>query len=159
MREVDDDVAMIALVDSAEVETRAAVLEAGADDVAEPPLAPLELSARLHAVLRRTMPPDDEAILHFADLELDRLSRRGRRGDNEFPLTPTEYTLLELFMLNPGRVLSRAEIFDQVWGYDIEFSSNSLDVFIARLRRKTERGKCSRLIETRRGVGYVLRAA
>lgn len=158
VREVDDDVAMIALVESAERATRVAVLEAGADDVAEMPVAPVELSARLRAVLRRTTPPIDDTTLRFADLELDRVTRHGRRGDHEFSLTPTEYALLELFLLNPDRVLSRAQIFEQVWGYDIEFSSNSLDVFVAALRRKTERDGRTRLIQTKRGVGFVLRA-
>jgi two-component system response regulator MprA len=158
VREVDDDVAMIALVDSVEGETLVAVLEAGADDVAEMPAAPIELGARLRAVLRRTTPPEDETTLRFADLELDRVTRRGRRGEHEFSLTPTEYALLELLLLNPDRVLSRAQIFQEVWGYDIEFSSNSLDVFVAALRRKTEHRGSTRLIQTKRGVGFVLRA-
>jgi two-component system response regulator MprA len=157
VREVDDDVAMIALVDSMEGATLVAVLEAGADDVAEMPVAPVELGARLRAVLRRTTPPEDETTLRFADLELDGVTQRGRRGDHDFSLTPTEYALLELFLRNPNRVLSRAEIFQQVWGYDIEFSSNSLDVFVAALRRKTERYGRTRLIQTKRGVGFVLR--
>jgi two-component system response regulator MprA len=158
VREVDDEVAMIALVDSVEGETLVAVLEAGADDVAEMPAAPVELGARLRAVLRRTTPPEDETTLRFADLELDPVTRRGRRGEHEFSLTPTEYALLELLLLNPDRVLSRAQIFQEVWGYDIEFSSNSLDVFVAALRRKTEHRGRTRLIQTKRGVGFVLRA-
>jgi len=157
VREVDDDVAMIALVDAVEGSTRVAVLEAGADDVAEIPLAPVELGARLRAVLRRTTPPEDEPTLRFGDLELDRVTQRGRRGDHDFSLTPTEYALLELFLHNPDRVLSRAEIFEQVWGYDIEFASNSLDVFVAAVRRKTEAAGGARVIQTKRGVGFVLR--
>lgn len=158
LRRADDDVAVIALLDSAPGDVRVAVLEAGADDVLEMPLRPLELSARLRAVLRRTAaPPRGEPVLRYGDLELDLVSRRGSRGDDEFELTPTEFDLLALLLRDPERVLPRSLIFQEVWGYDIEYSSNSLDVYIGALRRKTESGGRPRLIQTVRGVGFVLR--
>jgi two-component system response regulator MprA len=158
LRRADDDVAMIALLDSAPGDVRIAVLEAGADDVLDMPLMPLELSARIRAVLRRTAAsPRDETVLQFGELELDLVSRRGRRGANEFEATPTEFDLLELLLRNPQRVLPRSLIFERVWGYDIEYTSNSLDVYIGVLRRKTEAGGATRMIQTVRGVGFVLR--
>jgi two-component system, OmpR family, response regulator MprA len=157
VRRVDDEVAMIALLDTSEGTLRAAVLEAGADDVVDTLLTPLELSARLRAVLRRTNTQRELTVLIYGDLELDRATRRGKRGDEEFTLTRIEFDLLELFLDNPECVLSRSFIFEQVWGYDIEYSSNSLDVYIAALRRKTEVGEHVRVIHTVRGVGFELR--
>jgi two-component system, OmpR family, response regulator MprA len=158
VRRADDEVAMIAVLDSAEDTLRAAVLEAGADDVVDVPLTPLELGARLRAVLRRTSSQRTKGALSYDDLQLDAVTRRGRRGDREFTLTRTEFDLLELFLENPERVLSRPFIFEHVWGYDIEFSSNSLDVYIAALRRKTEVGGRPRVVQTVRGVGFELRS-
>jgi two-component system, OmpR family, response regulator MprA len=157
VRRADDEVAMIAVLDSAGETLRAAVLEAGADDVVDMPLTPIELSARLRAVLRRTNAQRATTELVYSDLQLDTITRRGRRGDDEFTLTRTEYDLLELLLEGPERVLSRSFIFEQVWGYDIEFSSNSLDVYVAALRRKTEAGGRARVIQTVRGVGFELR--
>jgi len=96
-------------------------------------------------------------VLRFDDLELDPDTRRGRRGDRVFDLTKTEYSLLELFLINPRRVLTRELIFERVWGYDFGLNSNSLEVYIGYLRRKTEGDGDRRLIHTVRGVGYVLR--
>ena len=96
-------------------------------------------------------------MLRYSDLELDRSERRGRRGGRQFELTRIEFSLLELLMLNPHRVLTRQMIFDSVWGYDLNFASNSLEVYIGYLRRKTEEAGEPRLIQTIRGVGYVLR--
>jgi two-component system response regulator MprA len=169
VRQADDEVAVIAMVDSPEDTLRAAVLEAGADDVIDMPSTPLELTSRLHAVLRRTpqraqamlgyvdLDELDSTRLRYSDLELDLVSRRVRRGRREFELTPTEFNLLELFLRNPEQVLSRELIFEQVWGYAIEFSSNSLDVYVGSLRKKTEANDDPRLIHTIRAVGYVLR--
>lgn len=159
LRRVDDEVAMIALLDSARGGVHVAVLEAGADDVIDMPMAPVELGARLRAVLRRTSAVEETPALCYGDLELDPATRRGRRGGVEFSLTRTEFDLLGLFLENPERVLPRPFIFEQVWGYDIEFSSNSLDVYIGALRRKLEMGGRSRIIQTVRGVGFVLRDA
>jgi two-component system response regulator MprA len=96
-------------------------------------------------------------VLRFADLDLDAGSRVVRRGGETIELTRTEFNLLELFMLNPRQVLTRSLIFERVWGYDFGFASNSLDVYIGYLRRKTEAGGRPRLIQTVRGVGYALR--
>ena len=131
-------------------------LDAGADDYVVKPFALEELLARIRALLRRTT-PDGDGVLRFADLELDTGTREVRRGGETIELTRTEFNLLELFMLNPRQVLTRSIIFERVWGYDFGFASNSLDVYIGYLRRKTESGGKPRLIHTVRGVGYALR--
>ena len=139
-----------------EVENRVAGLDAGADDYVTKPFALEELVARVRALLRRTSVSDDE-LLRFADLELDPGTREVHRGGDLIELTRTEFALLELFMTNPRQVLTRSIIFERVWGYDFGFASNSLDVYIGYLRRKTEAGGKPRLIQTVRGVGYALR--
>jgi two-component system response regulator MprA len=139
-----------------EVENRVAGLDAGADDYVTKPFALEELLARLRALLRRTTSGSGE-VLRFADLELDPKTREVRRGGESVDLTRTEFSLLELLHQNPRQVLTRSVIFERVWGYDFGFSSNSLDVYIGYLRRKTEAGERPRLIQTVRGVGYALR--
>jgi two-component system response regulator MprA len=139
-----------------EVESRVAGLDAGADDYVTKPFALEELLARLRALLRRTSTTTEDP-LRFADLELDAGTREVRRGGEPIELTRTEFSLLELFLLNPRQVLTRSVIFERVWGYDFGFASNSLDVYIGYLRRKTEAGGKPRLIQTVRGVGYALR--
>jgi two-component system response regulator MprA len=139
-----------------EVEDRVAGLDAGADDYVTKPFALEELLARVRALLRRTTDENGE-VLRFADLELDPGTREVRRGDRQIELTRTEFSLLELFLRNPRQVLTRSVIFERVWGYDFGFGSNSLDVYIGYLRRKTEAAGEPRLIQTVRGVGYALR--
>ena len=141
-----------------EIENRVAGLDAGADDYVTKPFALEELIARVRALLRRTTVGEDE-LLRFADLELDPGTREVRRSGDLIELTRTEFALLELFMTNPRQVLTRSIIFERVWGYDFGFASNSLDVYIGYLRRKTEAGDKPRLIQTVRGVGYALREA
>jgi two-component system, OmpR family, response regulator MprA len=141
-----------------EVENRVAGLDAGADDYVTKPFALEELLARVRALLRRTTAGSREA-LRFADLELDPRTREVRRAGEPIELTRTEFSLLELFLMNPRQVLTRSLIFERVWGYDFGLSSNSLDVYIGYLRRKTEAGGAPRLIQTVRGVGYALREA
>jgi two-component system, OmpR family, response regulator MprA len=141
-----------------EVENRVAGLDAGADDYVTKPFALEELLARIRALLRRTSGGSGE-MLRFADLELDPKTREVRRAGEPIELTRTEFSLLELFLLNPRQVLTRSLIFERVWGYDFGLSSNSLDVYIGYLRRKTEAGGAPRLIQTVRGVGYALREA
>jgi two-component system, OmpR family, response regulator MprA len=141
-----------------EVADRVAGLDAGADDYVVKPFALEELLARLRALLRRTT-GGSEDVLRFADLELDPSTRIVTRGGDPIELTRTEFSLLELFLLNPRQVLTRSVIFERVWGYDFGFGSNSLDVYVGYLRRKTEQGGKPRLIQTVRGVGYALREA
>ncbi|TML02260.1 MAG: response regulator transcription factor [Actinobacteria bacterium] len=141
-----------------EVENRVAGLDAGADDYVTKPFALEELLARVRALLRRTTDGDGTGeVLTFADLDVDLGTREVRRAGRTIELTRTEFALLELFLRNPRQVLTRSIIFERVWGYDFGFASNSLDVYIGYLRRKTEAGGELRLIQTVRGVGYALR--
>jgi two-component system, OmpR family, response regulator MprA len=152
-------VPVLMLTARAEVDSRVAGLDAGADDYLPKPFALAELLARLRALLRRTANGDETDVLRFADLELDLGTREVRRGAMAIELTRTEFSLLELFLRNPRQVLTRSIIFERVWGYDFGPTSNSLDVYIGYLRRKTEDGGAPRLIHTVRGVGYALREA
>jgi two-component system response regulator MprA len=151
-------VPVLMLTARAEVDSRVAGLDAGADDYLPKPFALAELLARLRALLRRTGSGDDgRDVLRFADLELEPGTREVRRAGRLIELTRTEFALLELFLRNPRQVLTRSIIFERVWGYDFGPSSNSLDVYIGYLRRKTEDLEATRLIHTVRGVGYALR--
>ena len=140
-----------------EVDSRVAGLDAGADDYLPKPFALAELLARLRALLRRAGNGDAGDVLSFADLELDLGTREVKRAGRAIELTRTEFALLELFLRNPRQVLTRSIIFERVWGYDFGPTSNSLDVYIGYLRRKTEHTGATRLIHTVRGVGYALR--
>ncbi len=131
-------------------------LDAGADDYLVKPFALDELLARLRALLRRSH-PDERGELRFGDLSLDPPAHEVRRGGRRIELTRTEFLLLELFMRHPRQVLPRSTIFEHVWGYDFGATSNSLEVYMSYLRRKTEAGGEARLLQTVRGVGYVLR--
>ena len=158
IRASGDEVPVLILTARAEIDSRVAGLDAGADDYLPKPFALAELLARLRALLRRSSNGAD-GTLRFADLELEPGTREVRRAGDPIELTRTEFSLLELFLLNPRQVLTRSIIFERVWGYDFGFASNSLDVYIGYLRRKTEAGGKPRLIQTVRGVGYALREA
>ena len=147
---------VLILTARAEVGDRVAGLDAGADDYVTKPFALEELLARVRALLRRAHDETQEKLV-FSDLELDPGTREVHRGGDPIELTRTEFSLLELFLRNPRQVLTRSVIFERVWGYDFGFGSNSLDVYIGYLRRKTEAGGKPRLIQTVRGVGYALR--
>ncbi|MET7287695.1 response regulator transcription factor [Streptomyces sp. NPDC005573] len=139
-------------------------LDAGADDYLVKPFELDELFARVRALLRRSSytgseaaeAPEDEAMT-FGDLRMDLATREVTRSGRPVELTRTEFTLLEMFMAHPRQVLTREQILKAVWGFDFEPSSNSLDVYVMYLRRKTEAGGEPRLVHTVRGVGYVLR--
>jgi two-component system, OmpR family, response regulator MprA len=156
LRRSGNRVPVLMLTARDEIESRVAGLDAGADDYVPKPFALEELVARIRALLRRTTAGADD-VLRFGDLELDPGTREVRRNGESIELTRTEFALLELFMMNPRQVLTRSIIFERVWGYDFGFASNSLDVYIGYLRRKTEAGGKPRLIQTVRGVGYALR--
>jgi two-component system response regulator MprA len=129
----------------------------GADDYLVKPFALRELQARLRALLRRTGEGSGDEVLRFADLELDPVAHEVQRGERKIELTKTEFLLLELFLRHPKQVLTRSQIFEQVWGYDFGPTSNALGVYMGYLRRKTEAGGEPRLLHTVRGVGYILR--
>ena len=157
LRAAGNGVPVLMLTARAEIDSRVAGLDAGADDYLPKPFALAELLARLRALLRRLGGEGSAETLSFGDLELDPGTREVRRGGDRIELTRTEFSLLELFLRNPRQVLTRSIIFERVWGYDFGPSSNSLDVYIGYLRRKTETGGKPRLIHTVRGVGYALR--
>jgi two-component system response regulator MprA len=140
------------------VDDRVAGLDAGADDYLVKPFDLAELFARLRALLRRRGPLEGEGdILRFEDLSLDLSTRDAKRGDREFTLTRVEFDLLELFLRHPRQVLTRELILDRVWGYDFDTGTNSLAVYVGYLRRKLEEEGEPRLLQTVRGVGYVLK--
>ena len=147
-----DDTPILMLTARDLVSDRVAGLDAGADDYLAKPFALEELRARLRALLRRT--GAGSAPLRFADVELNPVTHEASRRGEPMPLTKTEFALLELFLRNQGRVLSRTQIFESVWGYDFGPESNGLWVYIGYLRRKLGE---PRLIQTVRGIGYVLR--
>lgn len=157
LRSRGDRTPVLMLTARHEVGDRVAGLDAGADDYLTKPFALTELLARLRALLRRTKVESGSGVLRYQDLELDGLSRRARRGGRLIELTKTEYDLLELLISNAGIVLNRDLIYREIWDIEFETSSNSLDVYIGYLRRKLEDGGEPRLIQTVRGVGYVLR--
>ena len=155
LREAGDRTPVLMLTARDAIDDRVDGLDAGADDYVVKPFALDELLARIRALLRRSGVADDKP-LRFADLELDPVPREVRRGERRIELSRTEYALLELFLLNPKRVLSRDVIFDRVWGYDFGPTSNTLEVYVGYLRRKTEAEGEARLIHTVRGVGFKL---
>jgi two-component system response regulator MprA len=159
LRAAGHDVPILVLTARDAVGDRVDGLDAGADDYLTKPFALQELLARLRALLRRVVPRDDgvDETLGFADLTMDLASREVRRGDRAMELTRTEFTLLEMFLRRPRRVLERSFILEEVWGYDFPTTANSLEVYVGYLRRKTEAEGEQRLIHTVRGVGYVLR--
>ncbi len=156
IRAAGDRIPVLMLTARDGVPDRVRGLDAGADDYLVKPFALEELSARLRALLRRTGGPAAER-LRYADLVLDPGEHTVQRGERRVELTRTEFLLLELLLRHPRQVLTRSQIFEQVWGYDFGTSSNSLEVYVGYLRRKLEAGGEPRLVHTVRGIGYVLR--
>jgi two-component system, OmpR family, response regulator MprA len=152
-----DDLPILVLTARDAVSDRVAGLDAGADDYLPKPFALEELLARLRALLRRGAGGERGEVLRYDDLELDPLGHTVRRGRRAVELTRTEFLLLELFLRHPRQVLTRSQIFERVWGYDFGPASNSLEVYVGYLRRKLEADGEPRLLQTVRGVGYVLR--
>ena len=159
LRSTGDDLPILVLTARDSVSERVSGLDAGADDYLPKPFALEELLARLRALLRRTGPEEggDGAVMTFLDLTLDPSTREVHRGTRAISLTRTEFSLLEMLIANPRRVLTRSRILEEVWGFDFPTSGNALEVYVGYLRRKTEAEGESRLIHTVRGVGYVLR--
>jgi len=159
LRSSGDDLPILVLTARDSVSERVAGLDAGADDYLPKPFALEELLARMRALLRRRTVDDrsESVALTFADLSLDPVTREVIRGDRPISLTRTEFSLLEMLIANPRRVLTRSRILEEVWGFDFPTSGNALEVYVGYLRRKTEAEGEPRLIHTVRGVGYVLR--
>ncbi|WP_327091337.1 response regulator transcription factor [Nonomuraea sp. NBC_01738] len=161
LRQAGNHVPVLMLTARDAVGDRVSGLDAGADDYLVKPFELDELLARVRALLRRsalTTPPAG-GLLTYADLRMDPATREVTREGRVLDLTRTEYLLLELFLTHPRQVLTRDQILGEVWGFDFEPTSNSLDVYVMYLRRKTEAAGEPRLVHTVRGVGYVLRAA
>ncbi len=139
------------------IENRVEGLESGADDYLVKPFAPAELVARVHALLRRVESKPESQVVSYADVTLDPITREARRGETSLSLTVTEFNLLHLFLRHPRQVLERRQILNEVWGYDFGGDDNVLEIYVGYLRKKLEAGGKPRLIQTVRGVGYVLR--
>src|SRR5215207_4381378 len=152
----DGDVPILMLTARAETEDRVTGLDSGADDYLVKPFERKELLARIRALLRRR--PRGAASLEVADLTLNPDTREVRRGEREIELTNREFELLEFLIRNERLVVSRERLLDEVWGYDPLAATNTIDVFISNLRRKLEEGGEGRLLHTKRGAGYVLKA-
>ncbi|KJS56871.1 response regulator transcription factor [Streptomyces rubellomurinus] len=170
MRSRGDTVPVLMLTARDAVGDRVTGLDVGADDYLAKPFELDELLARVRALLRRNAlaveaaaaraaAADDSEVLSFADLRMNTATREVERAGKPVELTRTEFMLLEMFLSHPRQVLTREQILKAVWGFDFEPSSNSLDVYVMYLRRKTEQGGLPRLIQTVRGVGYALRPA
>lgn len=157
LRAENDRTLILMLTARDAVENRVEGLESGADDYLVKPFAPAELLARIHALLRRPAVPIKDEPVTYADLYLNPVTRETRRGDRHIELTSKEFDLLHYMMLHPRQVLRREQILQDVWGYDFGGDDNVLEVYVGYLRKKTEAGNEARLIQTVRGVGYVIR--
>lgn len=148
------DLPVIMLTARAAENDKVAGLDGGADDYVTKPFSPRELLSRINAVLRRAGGPSSEDSVELGGLTLDRAAHRVSAGDTEVTLGPTEYRMLEFFMLNPERVYTRAQLLDRVWGGNVYVEERTIDVHIRRLRKALEEVSMSHLIQTVRGSGY-----
>jgi len=151
---VDTPILLLTALDS--VDDRVRGLDAGADDYLPKPFAFQELLARLRALGRRKVQAREPTALEVHGLRLDLRRRRAERNGRTIDLSPREFSLLEFLMRNEGRVITRTQMLDHVWGYDYATDSNLVDVYMAYLRRKVDRGDDGKLIRTVRGVGYAI---
>ena len=147
---------IIMLTARGEESERVRGLATGADDYIVKPFSVPELLARIRALLRRSKPERVAALLSAGDIELDRDTKRVSRSGREVPLGPTEFRLLEFLLENPGRVFSREQLLDQVWGRDVYIDERTVDVHVGRLRKALNRGRMPDPIRTVRGAGYAL---
>jgi two-component system response regulator MprA len=159
LREAENQTMILMLTARDAIENRVEGLESGADDYLVKPFAPAELVARVHAMLRRVEAKPENQQVAYADISLDPSTREVYRGDLSIPLTVTEFNLLHMFLRHPRQVLERSQILNEVWGYDFYGDDNVLEIYVGYLRKKLEAGGGPRVIQTVRGVGYVLREA
>lgn len=157
LRDEENDTMVLMLTAKDAIEDRVEGLESGADDYLVKPFAPVELVARVHALLRRVEAKSDKQAAKYADVTLDPLTHEARRGNQALVLTVTEFNLLYLFLKHPRQVLERSQILNEVWGYDFGGDDNVLEIYIGYLRKKLEQDDSTRLIHTVRGIGYVMR--
>jgi two-component system response regulator MprA len=159
LREAENQTMVLMLTARDTIENRVEGLESGADDYLVKPFAPAELVARVHAMLRRVEIKPENQRVAYANISLDPLTREVYRGDLPISLTLTEFNLLHMFLRHPRQVLERSQILNEVWGYDFYGEDNVLEIYVGYLRKKLEAGGSPRVIQTVRGVGYVLRDA
>ncbi len=153
-QKVDTPVLLLTALDSVDDKVRG--LDAGADDYLPKPFAFQELLARIRALGRRKVQGREASELRVDDLVLDLRRRRAQRAGKNIDLSPKEFSLLEFLMRNEGRAVTRTQILDHLWGYDYGSESNLVDVYVAYLRRKVDKGHKAQLIRTVRGIGYAL---
>ncbi len=159
LREANNQTMILMLTARDAIENRVEGLESGADDYLVKPFAPAELVARVHAMLRRVEAKAENRQVAYADISLDPSTREVYRASLPISLTVTEFNLLHMFLRHPRQVLERSQILNEVWGYDFYGDDNVLEIYVGYLRKKLEAGGGPRLIQTVRGVGYVLREA
>ena len=157
LRDANNRMPILMLTARDAVENRVFGLESGADDYLVKPFAPAELVARVHALLRRVEPKADDQEVQYNNVRLDPKQHEAWRGDRKLSLTVTEFNLLYYFLRHPRQVLERNQILMEVWGYDFGGDSNVLEIYISYLRKKLEAENEPRLIQTVRGIGYMLR--
>ncbi len=157
LRDDENKTLVLMLTAKDAIENRVEGLESGADDYLVKPFAPAELVARVHALLRRVETAMNEQILSYSNVSVNLGTHEVMRGNNAIYLTLTEFNLLQFFLRHPRQVLERNQILTNVWGYDFGGDDNVLEIYIGYLRKKLEIGGMSRIIQTIRGVGYVLR--
>jgi len=157
LRDEENKTLILMLTARDAIENRVEGLESGADDYLVKPFAPAELVARVHAMLRRVEAKPENQAAAYADVRLDPSTHEAKRGDMDLSLTVTEFNLLHLFLRHPRQVLERRQILSDVWGYDFGGDDNVLEIYVGYLRKKLEADGGARLIQTVRGIGYVLR--